>query len=192
MKQFASILLGVGVCLACGQVRAASADKEVPKVLKRLIGAIRYGKNDLAAKQVAFKPMSERLMGSAWAKMKPAEQAEFVKSLEELIRGLSFKKGHEMFKHLDAVLYDPVRLEGKEAKCKSTIVVHRNYKKTEIVIDYVLVQANGGWQVVDLVMLGESTIEGLREGQILPLLEEGGPATVLKAMRDRVAEVSKS
>ena len=55
--------------------------------------------------------------------------------LETVIRKSSFKRGQEMFEHLDAVLYDDVRETGDSAKCKSTIVIHRAYKKTELVID---------------------------------------------------------
>jgi hypothetical protein len=38
-------------------------------------------------------------------------------------------------------------------------------------------------------MQGESTLAGIRDEQIKPLLEEGGVAAVKKAMSEKVAEV---
>lgn len=169
----------------------AAADKATQKALKSLVGSIRYGKDDLAAKQIAFGAMSKGLLTDTWAKMTPAQQAEFQKSLEGLVRGLSFPKGKDMFQYLDAMLYDAARVEGDQAKVRSTVVVHRDYKKTEIIIDWVLVQEGGAWKVLDTVMLGESTLAGLRDEQVKPLVKEGGVDAVLKAMRDKLAELKK-
>src|SRR5689334_448492 len=132
-------------------------DAAVQKVLKALINAIRYNKDDLAAKQLAFGPMSKALMDDTWASMSEAERKEFTTDLEGLIRGISFAKGREMFQYLDAVLYDPVKMKGDQAECKSTVVIHRDLKKTEIPITWVLVQDGGAWKVVDTISLGEST-----------------------------------
>lgn len=169
----------------------AAADKATQKTIKSLVGAIRYGKDDLAAKQIAFGAMSKGLMAATWTKITPAQQAEFQKNLEGLIRGLSFPQGKDMFQYLDAMLYDSARVEGAEAKVKSTVVVHRDLKKTEIIIDWVLVQEGGAWKVVDTVMLGESTLTGLRDEQVQPLVKEGGIDTVLQAMRQKLAEIKK-
>ncbi len=168
----------------------ASTDKAVQKTLKTLVGAIRYGKDDLAAKQLALAEMGNELLTDNWDKLSSKEQTEFKKNLEGLLRAISFPRGREMFQYLDAMLYDPARIEGKRAKVKSTIVVHRNLKKAEIVIDWVLVN-DGGWKVVDTVMLGESTLAGLRDEQVKPLLQKGGTQAVLTAMRDKLAEVKK-
>jgi phospholipid transport system substrate-binding protein len=169
----------------------AELDKAVQKTLKSLVGAIRYGKDDMAAKQVAFSGMAKGLLAEDWAKLSPAEQTELVSGLETLIRSISFPKGRDMFQYLDAVLYDPARVEGDTARVKSTVVVHRDVKKAEIGIDWVLVKDGGTWKVLDTVMMGESTLTGLREGQVKPLIQQGGTAALMKAMRDKVAEVKK-
>jgi ABC-type transporter MlaC component len=97
-----------------------------------------------------------------------------------------------MFKHLDAVLLKPSVVQKDRATCVSTVVVNRNYKKADIAIEWVLVRAQGGWKVVDTLMLGESTAEGIREDQLEPLLQQGGMENVLKAMRKRAAELAKA
>ncbi len=170
----------------------AALDQATQKTLKGLVNAIRYGKDDLAAKQVDFAAMSKGLMAEDWSKLSAAEQAEFTKHLEALVRGLSFPKGKDMFQYLDAMLYDAARMDGETAKVKSTIVVHRDVKKTEIIIDWVLVKTGGQWKVLDTVMVGESTLTGLREQQVKPLIQKGGTAAVMQAMRDKVAEIKKS
>jgi ABC-type transporter MlaC component len=169
----------------------AATDKATQKTLKSLVGAIRYGKDDLAAKQVAFPQMAKTLLADDWQKLSPAEQTELSKGLETLVRALSFPKGKDMFQYLDAVLYESARVEGDTAKVKSTVVVHRDLKKAEIIIDWVLANDGGTWKVLDTIMLGESTLLGLRNEQVKPLLAEGGTAAVMKAVREKVAEVKK-
>src|SRR5687768_2742710 len=129
MRVFA---LAVVLCPALAGAAPAD-DQATQKAIKGLVNAIRYGKDDLAAKQLDFGAMSKGLMAEDWQKLSAAEQAEFQKHLETLVRNLSFPKGKDMFQYLDAMLYDPARLEGDKAKVKSTIVVHRDLKKTEII-----------------------------------------------------------
>ncbi len=170
----------------------ADTDKAVQKTLHTLITGIRYGKDDLAAKQLAFGAMAQGLLAGDWSKLSPAEQTEVVAGLETVIRAVSFARGRDMFKYLDALLFEPSRVEGNKARAKSTLVVHRDLKKAEVIIDWVLVRDGSGWKVLDTVMLGESTMQALRDEQVQPLLNKGGTPAVLKALRDKVAEVKKS
>ena len=176
-----------------GVVKAESAnDKAVQKVVKNLINSIRYKKDDLAAKQLAFEAMSKELLGDAWPSLPASEQKEFTGHLETLLRKISFVKGREMFQYLDAVLYEPVSLQGEQAHCKSTVVIHRDLKKTELPIEWVLVKEGGQWKVLDTVTMGESTATGIRQEQVQPLLKEGGTTALMTALRKKVTEVSKS
>ena len=61
-----------------------------------------------------------------------------------------------------------------------------------MIIDWVLKKDGSTYKVYDIVMLGESTAEGIREDQIEPLMEEGGTAAVMKALRDKVKEVESN
>ncbi|MEE8410052.1 MAG: ABC transporter substrate-binding protein [Myxococcota bacterium] len=186
----ASALFAAGAVVSPKPAAAAPPAKQVQKPLKTLIAAIRYGKYDLAAKQLDVREMVERIMADDWAKLSDDQKKELVSGFDRILRSTSFKRGKELFKHLDAVLYDKPRDgENGGALCKSTIVIHRNYKKTEFVIDWVLKKDGGVFKVYDIIMLGESTLEGIREDQIDPLIEEGGTAAVLAAMRDKVKEV---
>jgi phospholipid transport system substrate-binding protein len=193
-----SASLAFVLSLALSNVANAQAPSaaEGQKPIKTLINAIRYSKDDLASKQVGYDVMVENLMDTAWKDTSDADKKELISGMEKLIRGISFPAGRDIFKYLDNVLYDAPRMDGDAVKVKSTIVIHRDLKKSEIVIDWVLARSpsntgGGQWKVYDTVMQGESTLVGIRDEQIKPLLKEGGVAAVKKAMAEKVAEISK-
>ncbi|MEZ0313750.1 MAG: ABC transporter substrate-binding protein [Myxococcota bacterium] len=169
----------------------APSTAEGQKPIKTLINAIRYSKDDLATKQVGYDVMVEKLMDTSWKDASDADKKELISGMEKLIRGISFPAGRDIFKYLDNVLYDAPRLDKDQVKVKSTVVIHRDLKKSEIVIDWVIAKSGGQWKVYDTVMQGESTLAGIRDEQIKPLLKEGGVAAVKKAMNEKVAEISK-
>jgi phospholipid transport system substrate-binding protein len=177
------------ILLTAALFAAPPSDKDIQKVVKTVITAVQYGKDDLAAKQVAFTPMVTTLMEPEWKTLADADKKELATGIEKIVRGISFPKGRELFAHLDAVLYDKVKVDGDKARVKTTVVVHRNYKKTEVVIDFILIEEAGAWKILDTIMLGQSTLEGIRVDQIEPLLKEGGVPAVMKALRDKVAEL---
>jgi len=181
-------LVAFTLCFAT-PVFSADDTATIKSTLKTLIQAIRYNKNDLAAPKVNFQAMSERMMGAEWKQLTPAEQGEMVKGVETLIRKISFQKGFEQFKYLDATLINKVDVQGVTAKAKTVVVIHRDLKKTEIAMDFELKNTQGNWQVVDLVLANESTLDGIREDDVKPLLKEGGTKAVMDALRKRVAEV---
>jgi len=159
------------------------------KPVKMLIGAIRYKKDKLALKLLALDQMTKELNASHWDEMKPAERKEFEKNLGILLQKLSFPKARDLFKHIDAILYDQPTVKGDRATIKSTIVVHRAYKKKEIVITWTLFKRGKKWLILDTKTVGESTTKGLREDQVDPLVNEGGVKKLLQAMRDKVKEL---
>jgi len=172
-----------------GEEEFTDGQKEVVKPIKTLISAIRYSKDDLAAGFLAAGRMSEIVCADSFAKLTADERREFVDGLAYLLKRLSFPKAREIFEHLDAILYDPPRIEGERAHVKQTVVVFRNYKKDEIILEYAVERIEGKWLVVDVIAEGESTLEGIREDSVVPLLEEGGTALLLKRLREKVAEV---
>jgi phospholipid transport system substrate-binding protein len=188
-----AVALCFGLLLAPVAAQAQTdTDVAVQKTLKTLVNSIRYGKDDLAAKQLAFGAMAKGLLTDDWGKFSAAEQAELASGLESVIRALSFRKGKEMFKYLDALLFDSAKVSGDKARVRSTIVVHRDLKKAEVIIEWVLVNEGGAWKVLDTVMLGESTMASLRDDQVKPLFKQGGAPAVMKAIRDKVAETKKT
>ena len=184
----------VGLCVAALTAPALAAPPPaaaVQKPLKTLINSIRYAKYDLAAKQLAFDEMVKRLLATDAAKFSADEQKEVTRAIEAIIRADAFTKSKDRFQYIDNVLYEEPRENGTDVLCKSTIVIHHELKKTELVIDWVLIKDAGAYKIVDMILLGEGIIAGIREDQVQPLLSEGGPAKVMETIRKKVAEVSK-
>lgn len=179
----------MSLCTASVAHAAATDDAAVQKTLKTLVNAIRYKKDDLALRQLDLDGMGKKLMGDTWSQMDDAQHKTFKQDLGTVLAGLSFTRGRDIFQYLDAVLYAPASFAGDEARCKSTVVIHRELKKKEMPIEWVLSKQSGSYKVVDTIFLGESTAMGVREEQVAPLLKEGGIAGVLKALRAQVAKL---
>lgn len=193
MKNCLYLITFLMVLVSSKLIQAGSpplADAQKP--IKVLLNAIRYEKFDLAAKQLAYRQMATRLLDKHWEKLSTQEQTEAETSLAKLIGARSFSKGHDLFKHLDAVVYTKPVSSGADAICRSTIVVHRDYKKTEMVIDWVLFPSDATWKIVDMIVLGDSTLAGIREEEVEPLINSGGIKAVFEALRKQVAETVKN
>lgn len=159
--------------------------------VKGLVGGIRYGKDNLALKRLGTETMAHTLLGDSWQKADPKDRQHFVQGFGELLAADAFVRGREMFRYLDALLFAAPARVGEQLHLACTIVVHRELKKVEIPVTWVLGQEDGTWRVVDIVAQKESTLTGLREEQIDPLLKEGGMRALLQALDARVAKVKK-
>lgn len=175
-----------------GEAKASSpAASGAEPTLKKLINLIRFGRDDKAAALLAFDAMAQRLMGEDWGKLSASDQKEMVAGLEKVLRRVSFERGREVFKYLNALRFDPARQEGDTTHVRSVVVIFRDLKKSEVVIDWVLIRTPSGFKVVDTVILGESTADAVRNEEVKPLLAEGGVPALMAALRKKVAEVSK-
>ncbi len=187
MRQF---FLPTLVCMtlwAAGPTFAAEVPSApVHKSLKALIGGIRYGKDDLAARHLGLSKMAQTLLGEQASTLSPAQRQEFEKLFDQLVRKICFAAGRDLFAYLDAVLYAPAQAQGTQILCRSTVVVHRDLKKQEIPIEWTLEARGSDYLVVDMKTGGESTLAAIRQDQILPLLQEGGPEALLAAMRKKL------
>ena len=167
----------------------AADTQSAQKTVKALVNAIRYRKDALAAGKLGFEPMAKLLLQDAWQSATTAQRTEFVQGLTQLVTRTSFPKGREMFAYLDALLFESVTPVGDTLHVKSVVVVHRNLKKVEIPIEWVLGSTAKGHQVIDIISFNESIAQGIREEEVLPLLKAGGMPQVLKALQERVAEL---
>jgi ABC-type transporter MlaC component len=156
------------------------------KVVRALVNAIRYGKDQMAIDRLGLEHMSQMLLEDAWAGATPVQQHDFVEGLRTLLVRTSFPRGREMFAYLDALLFKGVTTQGEDLHLRSVVVVHRNLKKVELPLEWVLVRAGPAWQVVDIVSMGDSTAEGIRDEEVRPLRAQGGIEHVLAAMQERI------
>ncbi len=168
---------------------AATPKDEISKPLKTVVNSVRYGKDLAALKLFAGEEQGKALLGDAWAKGTDAQRAEFIKLFQSLFGKIAFPKIRKNFENLDTVLYDDPQVTGDRAEIASTILINHPMKKQELKVKYALVKAKAGWQVIDVSVLGDSMLKGIKEDQIDALMKEGGWDGLLKAMRDRDAEL---
>ena len=172
-------LILISMCLS-----AATKD-ELTKPLKTVVNSVRYGKDLLALKNFAGEEQGKLLVGDDWAKGTDAQRKEFVELFHLLFGKVAFPKIRKNFENLDTVLYDEPTLTGDKAAVSSTILINHPLKKQELKVKYQLIKNAAGWQVIDVAVLGDSMLKGIRDDQIIPLLQEGGWAKLLEAMRKK-------
>lgn len=167
---------------------AAGAKDEVSKPLKTVVNSVRYGKDVLALKYFAGEEQGKQLLGDEWAKGTDAQRKEFVKLFHTVFAKVAFPKFRSQFENLDTILYEEPVVTGDKAELASTILINHPLKKQELKVKYSLVKT-GGWQVVDVAVLGDSMIKGIREDQIVPIMKEGGWDNLLKLLREKAKEL---
>lgn len=174
--------------LAAGQALAAK-DPAVEKPLNTIIKSIQQQRDELALKQFAVEEQSRRLIGEeAWTKASDAQRKEFMDGFKTLFARLGFPKLRDSLKHLDGVLYPSTTVTGDKAQAESVIVIDHPMKKQELKVKYELRKEAGAWKVVDARVLGDSMIDGIRDGNGLPeLVAKKGIEGVLEEVRKQLA-----
>lgn len=173
--------------------RVAGPDASAAQTaVKGLVGAIRYGKDAAAQKRLGVETMAKSLLGATYERMDAQDRGHFVRGLGELLVADSFPRGREMFHYLDALLFGAPARVGDQLHLPCTIVVHRELKKVEIPVTWVLGREDSAWKVVDIVAQNESTLAGIREEEVGPLMKDGGVPKLLQTLDARLARVKKA
>ncbi|HEY8209318.1 MAG TPA: ABC transporter substrate-binding protein [Myxococcaceae bacterium] len=193
MKTTLSLARWPAAALALALAGAALAGgdaKNLPEVkpLAAIIGNVRQERDLKALSYFAAEEQGKFLTGEYWAKATPAQQAEFTKGFQELFAKIAFPKVRKNFEHLGTVLYEPPKTEGGKTTVASVVTIDHPVKKQELKLKYTVAQEKGQWKVVDVAVLGDSMLLGVRDDQVQPLLMEGGWEKLLKAMKDKLAE----
>lgn len=168
---------------------AATPKDEVSKPLKTIVNSVRYGKDNAALKLFAAEEQGKMLVADSWAKGTDAQRKEFQELFMTLFGKIAFPKIRKNFENLDTVLYEEPTITGDTANIASTILINHPLKKQELKVKYQLVKQAGAWKVVDVAVLGDSMLTGIRDDQVQPILKESGWDGLLKAMRAKAAEL---
>jgi phospholipid transport system substrate-binding protein len=169
----------------------AAPNEAVAKPVKTVVQSVRYGKDLAALKHFGGEQQAKFLLGDAWDKATEPQRKEFVQLFHNLFAKIAFPKVRDNFKNLASITYEDPEVTGEEAKVGSTIVIDHPMKKQELKLKYSLAKAKDGWKVVDVVVLGDSMLTGIRDDQVRPLLKEGGWEALMKAMREKDQELAK-
>jgi phospholipid transport system substrate-binding protein len=170
----------------------AAPNETIAKPVKTVVQSVRYGKDDQALKHFASEEQGRFLLGEAWAQGTDAQRKEFIKLFNSLFSKIAFPKVRENFTNLASITYEDPQVEGDKAKMRSTLVINHPMKKQEMKLQYSLARENGAWKVVDVSVLGDSMLTGIRDDQIRPIMKEGGWDNLLSLMRQKEAELAKA
>lgn len=180
------------VCLlAAVPAFAAGKNPEIVKPVSTVVNSVRYERDLAALKHFAGEEQGKLLLGADWDKGTAEQKKEFVSLFHTLFGKMAFPKVRENFKHLESITYEDPKVEGDKAEVASTILILHALKKQEIKLKYTVVKTGGAWKVVDVAVLGDSMLKGVRDDQIVPIMKEGGWDNLLKLMREKAKELEK-
>jgi phospholipid transport system substrate-binding protein len=165
-----------------------AAHDEVVKPLKTVVGSVRYSKDAAALKLFANEDQGKLLLGDDWEKGTADQRKEFTQLFQTLFAKIAFPKVRKNFEHLDSITYEEPKMDGARAEVASTILLMHPLKKQELKLKYTLVNKDG-WRVVDVAVLGDSMLQGIRDDQIGPIMKEGGWPHLLDLMRQKAKEL---
>jgi phospholipid transport system substrate-binding protein len=184
------MIRAVAIALTVASVSFAGPKDDISKPIKTVVNAVRYGKDLAALKLFAGEEQGKALLGEDWVKGTDAQRKEFVDLFLQLFGKIAFPKIRKNFENLDTVLYDePTVNKDGTAEIASTILINHPLKKQELKVKYAVVKQGSGFKVVDVSVIGDSMIKGIREEQIVPIMKDGGWDGLLKLMREKNASM---
>jgi phospholipid transport system substrate-binding protein len=170
--------------------RAAPADDAITKPVKIVVQSVRLSKDELALKHFAADEQGRFLLGESWDQGTDAQRKEFTTLFKRLFSLIAFPKVRDNFKNLISITYDAPKLEGSKATVSSIVLIDHPMKKQELKLVYSVLQEKEGWKVLDVKVLGDSMLTGIRDDQVQPILKQGGWDRLLELMRAKNAELS--
>ncbi|WP_224244562.1 MlaC/ttg2D family ABC transporter substrate-binding protein [Hyalangium gracile] len=182
-----SLLAALVLCVPA----LAAPNEAVTKPVKTVVQSVRYNKDLAALKNFGGEQQAKFLLGEAWDKASEEQRKEFIELFHTLFAKIAFPKVRDNFKNLASITYEDPEVAGEEAKVGSTVVIDHPVKKQELKLKYSLAKDKGGWKVVDVAVLGDSMLTGIRDDQVRPLLKEGGWDALITAMREKNKELAK-
>ncbi len=185
-----AFLMG-GTLLLTAPRPAAAKKSPIVRTLRIVVGAVRYGRHNLALKYFAGKAQGRVLLGKHWSKVKAGQRSEFVSLFKTLFAKIALRRVEAKFKYLKTIVYGTPKVKGNTAHVDSTIVILHALKKQEMQLRYELRKVAGKWKVLDVTTMGDSMLQGIRDKQIYKIWEKGGWKRLILAMRRRAQQLAQ-
>jgi len=132
-----------------------------------------------------YTEMSRRSLGSAWTGLSAAEREEFVGLFQTLLVN-TYAEKVETYSG-EGVHYINERTEKDYAEVRTKVLTG----KTEIPLDYRLLQRDSVWRVYDVVVDGVSLVNNYR-GQFSKILKNGSFAELIDQLRKKSEKIRAS
>jgi phospholipid transport system substrate-binding protein len=131
--------------------------------------------------------MARAAVSSAWEELTSEERAEFI----DLTRRLSASRYADNFSSYGGQRFDTL---GVEPAGRGTIVVKTELvqpKDNDVQFDYRLRKVDAEWRVIDIQLQGTLSELAIRRGQYRSKIESDGFPGLVKALEERIEELSK-
>ncbi|MBW2731639.1 MAG: ABC transporter substrate-binding protein [Deltaproteobacteria bacterium] len=130
-----------------------------------------------------FNELARRSLGKHWPKRSAAEQKEFVDVLRQLIEHNYLK---QLRSNLDyKVEYRSERVKGDKARVTTAILVMKNRREEEIVVEYKMLRVKRAWMVYDVVTDDVSIVRNYRS-QFNRIIKKKSYKALLEKMRKKL------
>ncbi len=180
MNKFKTILLATAVFLTVAvsgslMSQAPAEPAQAPdavSTLKKMIGFIRYGKDDRALAFVGAEQIARYLLTPAnYDRATPQQKERFIGLLKEYIQLKAFPLALKYFKDID-LSYDQPVVTGDQHRIRSSLL----YAGSEqIVFTWVLTKVGNDYFVTDFLNeRNESSMQRSRDQQVLVLYRQSG------------------
>jgi ABC-type transporter MlaC component len=130
---------------------------------------------------LALDSLSQQALGAEWGKLDSAKRDQFLHLIRELLEKLAYPRASEFFADLD------VQFEHEYQQGARRIVPTR-VKRADggaVSITYVLQRTRAQWQVVDIILDGQSLADSVT-GQIQAVLRQGSYQSLIDQMKARL------
>ncbi|TGL55360.1 toluene tolerance protein Ttg2D [Leptospira wolffii] len=145
-----------------------SPEDQALAAVRKLVGFIRYKKNDKALALVHVGRFSDKLIGDS--KFTASERKEFEEAISEYIVNKAFPIALKYFDKID-ITYDKPSLKGEQARIGSSIL----YKGSDqIRFAWILSSIDGAWYITDFETEGKLATEINRTKNIEPSIKKNG------------------
>lgn len=131
-----------------------------------------------------YDEMARRALGAQWNKLSDTERQEFVDVFKRLLSS-SYADKIEGYSG-EQVHYLNERLEADYAEVRTKVASD----KTEIPLDYRLLNKSGAWRVYDVVVDGVSLVNNYRS-QFTKIIRESSYADLLEKLREKSRKKSE-
>jgi ABC-type transporter MlaC component len=183
----AGMILGILLLVSVASLTAETAadGKAALATVKKLVGFIRYEKNDLALRQVGLEPVSQYLLGGYYEQASAEQKARFQSLLGEYIELRAFPLALKYFKDID-LSYDEPAVQGDSVRIRSSLLYGGS---EQVVFTWVLAEHAGQYVITDFLdQRGVSSMQVNRDKQIQPVLKQKGVPGLLQQMEQVVAQ----
>ncbi|EMF83918.1 toluene tolerance protein Ttg2D [Leptospira weilii serovar Topaz str. LT2116] len=147
----------------------SSDEEQIVSTVKKLIGFIRYKKNDKAIVLIHVKQFSNQLLKSS-GKIGDSDRKEFEEAIGEFIVHRSFPIAHKYFDKID-INYEKPTIKGDNATLASSIIWSGSER---ITFSWILTKIEGTWYVTDFLNEGKYASETNRVKSVDPSIKKNG------------------